>query len=146
MKTDDFENRLQRQASREIPPAWREEILNAAHKAESSRHPSPGNWHRFLSTIIQQLATLSRPQRAAWASLATVWVVIMALNFSARDNSPTMAARNVAPPSPEAIAAWRHQRRELASLTEPNQSRELEAPKPRQPQPRSSRRDETFAA
>ncbi len=145
MKTDDFEKRLQRQAPREISPAWREEILSAARQAETSRYPSPATYPSFLATLIQQLLTLSRPNRAAWAGLATVWVAILALNFSARDNS-TVATRQVSPPSPEAIAAWRQQRRELASLTEPNQSREIEAPKPRLLQPRSNRRPETFAA
>lgn len=145
MKTDDFEKRLQRQSPREIPGAWREEILSAARRAEISGHLSPVTWPSFLSTLIQQLSAMSRPHRIAWASLASVWVIIMALNFSARDNS-TVATRQIAPPSPEAIAAWRQQRRELASLTEPNQSREIEAPRPRLPQPRSNRRAETFAA
>ena len=145
MKTDDFEKRLQQVAPREIPSAWREEILTAARQAETSCHPSPVIRPSFLSTLIQQLSSLSRPHRAAWAGLATVWVAIMALNFSARDNS-TVATKQVAPPSPEAIAAWRQQRRELASFTEPNQAREIEAPKPRLPQPRSNRRTETFAA
>jgi hypothetical protein len=145
MKTDDFEKRLQQVAPREIPSAWRKEVLTAAQTAQSARHPANAARPSFLSTLIQQLSTWSRPQRAAWAGLATVWVAIMALNFSARDNS-TVATRQISPPSPEAIAAWRQQRRELASLTEPNQSREIEAPKPRLPQPRSNRRTETFAA
>jgi hypothetical protein len=145
MKTDDFEKRLQRIPRSEIPSAWREGILTAARQAETSRHPSPVARPSFLATLIHQLSALSRPNRAAWAGLAIVWVAIMALNFSARDNS-TVATRQVSPPSPEAIAAWRHQRRELASLTEPNQPREIEAPKPRLPQPRSNRRMATFAA
>jgi hypothetical protein len=139
MKTDDFEKRLQRQSPREIPSTWRKEILTAAQ----SERPS---WHSLFSAFIQQVSALSRAHRAAWAGLATLWVVIMVFNFSARDNSAMVAARPTAPPSPEAIAAGRQQRRELASLTEPNQSREIEAPKPRLPQPRSNRRAETFAA
>ena len=145
MKNDDFEKRLQQVAPRQIPSAWREEILTAAQQTETSRHPSSVTRPGFPSTLIQQLLTLSQPHRAAWASLATLWLIIMALNFSARDNS-TVATRQISPPSPEVIAAWRQQRRELASLTEPNQSREIKVPKPRLPQPRSSRRDEVFAA
>lgn len=142
MKTDDFEKRLQRQTPREIPAAWREEILN---NANSIHRPSPtASRLSWVSVLIHQLSTLLRPQRVAWCGLALVWVVILALNFSVRDNSASVQARNLTSPSPEALAAWRQQRRDLAALTELSQPREVEAPKRRPPQPRSSRREETF--
>lgn len=142
-ETEQFERRLSRQPHREIPAAWREEILTAA---KPTYRPSPITSHpTWLSTLIHQLSTLLRPQRAAWCGLAAAWVVILALNFSVRDNSTSVQARNIKPLSPEAIVAWREQRRELAGLTETSQPREVEAPKNRPPQPRSNRRDETFA-
>ena len=144
---DDFEKRLQQVAPREIPGAWRNEILTTAQQAEVSRHPAPAPRHGLLSTLIQQLATLTRPQRAAWGSLAAVWLVILALNLAARDNSSTAQARALAAPSPQALAAWRQQRRELAGLTDPTPARPIVTP-PKQslPQPRSNRRDECLAA
>jgi hypothetical protein len=147
MKTDDFEKRLQQHPQRKLPTVWREEILTNAQSAAASPHAPRTTHHGFaLSTFIHQLSTLLRPQRVAWCGIAAAWVVIIALNISARDNPAMVATSQVLPPSPQAIAAWREQRRELASLTEPNQPREIEALKPRLPQPRSNRRTETFAA
>jgi hypothetical protein len=146
MKTDDFEQRLQRVAPREIPPAWREEILTVARQAEVSHRPAPATCHSLLARFIQQLSTLTRPQRAAWGSLAAVWLVITGLNLTARDDSATAQTQNFTPPSPQAIAAWRQQRRELAGLTDPTPARPImTAPKQSLPQPRSNRRDETSA-
>jgi uncharacterized protein YjiS (DUF1127 family) len=145
MKTDDFEKRLQQVAPREVPSAWREEVLTAAEVAQSVRHPSTAARSGFLSTLIHQLATLIRLRRAAWAGLGGVWMVILVFNLSERDHSALAQAHNPSPPSPEALAAWHAQRRELAALADPHPPREIESPKNRLPQPRSNRRAETIA-
>jgi len=151
MKTDDFEKRLQRQPQREIPSMWREKILTAARSAEHDAevfHPASHPTHPgFLSTLIHQLSTLTRPQRIAWASLVGLWLIILGMNFSLRENSSTTIAASTAAPSPEALAAWRRQYRALAALTEITPSRPIVAPsKPTIPQPRSNRRPEWLAA
>ena len=144
---DDFEKRLQQVAPREIPFAWREEILTTAQQAHSAGHTANATRSGFLATLIHQLSTLARPQRAAWGSLAAVWLVILALNLAARDNSATAQTQNFTPPSPQALAAWRQQRRELAGLTDPTPARPIvTTPKQSLPQPRSNRRDEWNAA
>jgi hypothetical protein len=145
MKTDDFEKRLQQIAPREIPSAWREEVLTAAEEAQCVRHPSTAARSGFLATLVQQLATLTRPGRAAWAGLGGAWLVIFMFNLSERDQSALTQARDNAPPSPEVLAAWHAQRRELAALADPHPPREIESPKNRLPQPRSNRRAETSA-
>ncbi len=146
MKTDDFEKRLQRVAPREVPTAWREKILTTAtQQTQSSRHSLPPVRPSFLAIITQQLEKLSRPHRAAWGSLVTIWIIIATLNFSARDHSTANGAHNTPPPSPEAIAAWRQQRRELAALAESTPQREFAPPRQPLPQPRSSRHPETVA-
>lgn len=143
----DFEKRLQREIPRQVPPAWREEILTVARQAEVSRRPAPATRHSLLARFIQQFSALTRPQRAAWGSLAAVWLVIMGLNLAARDSSTTAQIQTFTPPSPQALAAWRQQRRELAGLTDPASVRPIVTP-PKQafPQPRSNRRDEWLAA
>lgn len=140
---DDFEKRLQRVTPHEIPAAWREEILTAAQQAKAPHHPPPATRPRLLAWFIQQLTTLPRPQCAAWGGLAAVWLVILALNLAARDNSATSQTQNFTSPSPQALAAWRQQRRELAGLTDPTPARPIvTTPKQSLPQPRSNRRDE----
>jgi hypothetical protein len=66
--------------------------------------------------------------------LAAVWIVILAVDFSVRDNSPRVAEKTV-PPSPEVIAELRQQQRLLAELMGPREARDVDRPKP----PRSER-------
>src|ERR1041385_4950547 len=74
MNADDFEKRLQRQAMRQIPRAWRGEILTAARRAgvprPSTANSQPAPWWRDLLWPCPQ----------AWAGLAAVWMVILFLN------------------------------------------------------------------
>ena len=135
MNTDDFEKRLQHQQLREIPGEWRTEILGAAQTASGSRHSTldtrPAG---FLSTLRAQLSTLLWPCPQAWAGLAAVWVVILAMSYNPE---PSTKMAKVTPPSPELVAALKEQRRlylELAGL----QSQEVaEQPKTAKPGPRS---------
>ena len=80
MNTDDFERKLQRQPLRQIPAGWREEILAAA----TTGHTSRVTRHSFLSALLW-------PHPAAWAGLAAIWTLIIAVNFSIRDRSPLVA-------------------------------------------------------
>jgi hypothetical protein len=105
---DDFEQQLQRQSPRPLPSDWRADILRPAHAAATPRSSHP-------SSILHSLSSLLWPHPRAWAALATVWIVIFVLNFSARDESPQVAQKP-APPSPEMLMALRQQKLMLAEL------------------------------
>ncbi len=141
MKTDDFEKRLQQTAPREIPAAWREEILNVARRAETSRHPSPGSRPGLLATLIQQLAATFRPHRAAWTGLAAAWLVILAMNLTAQDSS-TFTATSSSIPSAETMQALKQQRLLFAELVEHSAPRLTPTIPVAPPGPRSQRREE----
>jgi hypothetical protein len=134
MKPDDFETRLQRQALRQIPAGWRDEILAAA----ASRHSSRVTRHSFLSTLNHQLSTILWPHPKAWAGLAAVWILILAVDFSIRDKSPVMA-ENSAPPSPEMVAELKQQQRMLVELIGARDPSDADRSKPLVPRPRTER-------
>ena len=131
MKPDDFEQKLQRQALRQIPAEWREEILHAADAAAGSR-PSTLDFRPagFLSTILW-------PHPGAWAGLAAVWILILAVDFSIRDKAPVVAEKS-APPSPEVVAELKQQQRMLAELIGARETQDAE-PQKVFPRPRSER-------
>jgi hypothetical protein len=135
---DDFEQQLSRQPLRPVPAAWREEILTAAESSAATRHAPPAARSSWLSTLNSQLSTLLWPHPKAWAGLAAVWVLILAVNFSIRDKSPVVAEKAV-PPSPEMIVELRQQQRMLAELIGSRDEHDADRSKSFVPQPRSER-------
>jgi hypothetical protein len=133
---DDFEQKLQRQPLRQVPAEWREEILRAAESAAAARHPSPVTPPSWLSTLNAQLSTILWPHPRAWAGLAAVWILILAVDFSLRDKTPVMAEKS-APPSPEVIVELKQQQRMLAELIGPRDEHDADRSKSFVPQPRS---------
>jgi len=133
---EQFEKRLQRQPLREVPPAWREEILSAALEAESSRRPSPariaapkqskGGWRELFW-----------PHPTAWGALAAIWLVIFGLHFASRETPTNNLARHSAPPSREMRELLREQGRLFAELVGPVEK--PDADRPRRAAPRSQR-------
>jgi hypothetical protein len=91
------------------------------------------------STLGHQLSTLLQPSPKAWAALAGVWVVILAINFSLRDK-PKTAAQESAPPSPQVIAVLQQQKRLLTELIGQSSALEAGSQKPFLTRPRSERR------
>ena len=128
MNPDSLEQKLRRQPLRQVPAEWREEILAAASSASC---PS------FLSALNHQLSTLLWPSPVAWAGLAAIWILIFAVDFSTRDNSPVVAKS--APPSPEVIVELKQQQRMLAELMGPRETRVTGPSKTFDRQPRSER-------
>jgi hypothetical protein len=138
MKPDEFEQKLQRQPLRQVPAGWRQEILAAARDATASNQASRGTHPSFLSTLNAQLSALLWPHPKAWAGLAAAWIVILAVNFSMRDQTPVVAEKS-APLSPEMIMEMKQQRRLLAELIGPRDAPEADRSKPLVPQPRTER-------
>ena len=129
---DDFEQKLQCQPLRQVPGEWREEILAAAEvQLPGAPKRSEGG-----STFIAQLSTILWPHPAAWAGLAAVWILILAVDFSMRDKSPALAEKS-SPPSPEVIVELRQQRRLLAELIGSRDEHDADRSKLFVPQPRS---------
>jgi hypothetical protein len=135
---DDFEQKLQRQPLRQVPAEWRGEILAVAESAAAARHPSPVTRPSWLSTLNSQLSTILWPHPKAWAGLAAVWILILAVDVSARDKSPVMAEK-FASPLPETIVELKKQQRMLAELIGPRDEHDADRSKSFVPQPRSER-------
>jgi hypothetical protein len=92
----------------------------------------------WLSPLNHQLSTILWPHPVAWAGLAAVWILILAVDFSARDQSP-MVAEKSALSSPEVMVELRQQQRMLAELIEPRDTSDADRSKSFVPQPRSER-------
>ena len=129
---EQFEDRLQRQPLRPVPPEWRGQILGAA---EAHR-----NVRAFTSaaTIRARLREVFWPAPAAWAALGAVWVLIIAVNFSLRDLTPSTVEK-CAPPSADMLAELRQQQLLLAELLGPHEIRDADRPKIFTPKPRGAR-------
>lgn len=144
MKTDDFEKRLQRQPQREIPGAWREEVLakawESAGSAQTAHTPHPGFFH-FLQALF------SRPQRIGWAGLTAAWIVIVTLHLATGETSQTASiTTSAAPTTPETLQALKQQRLLLAELVDRHDRHEADRLKAIAPGPRSQRREESATA
>jgi hypothetical protein len=76
------------------------------------------------------------PHPRAWAGLAAVWILILAVDFSVRDKTPVMAEK-AAPPSQEVIVELKQQQRMLAELIGARDTSDADRSKLWAPQPRS---------
>ena len=129
MNTGEFEEKLRSQRIRPIPGHWRGQILDAARRARdpqpSAFNPQPvSRWREWLWPCPQ-----------AWAGLAAVWMVVLLLNWAARDPVHVAAASKAAP-VPELFLALKEHRRLLAELIGTPAS--VEPQKPFEPRPRSA--------
>jgi hypothetical protein len=142
MNMENFEQKLSRRPMREIPGEWREEILAATGR--TAKVENRGQEQFWLSSLVSRLSTILWPCPQAWVGLATVWILILAVNFSDRDKTPAIAEKS-APPSPEMMAQLRQQHRLLVELIGANQTHDAEPPKVL-PFPRSERLPDILTA
>ena len=131
-----FERRLSRQSLQQIPGEWRAKIMAAARDVQASRDPKLVTHRSLLSTIRYQVSFLFWPHPKAWAGLATVWILIFAVNFSLRDKTPVVAEKAI-PPSPEVTAELRQQKLLFAELIGPAETQVADRQKRFLPRPRS---------
>jgi|SRR5882672_10346806 len=142
---DQFEKRLEGQPQRPVPPAWREGILRAANEAATRQHTGPSSKRSVLAALNAMLSNVLWPHPKAWAGLAAIWVLILGLNFAAREPSPAEVARQAAPLSPQMREMLQQQEQLFAELVGPSEKPEAR-PKPAPLQPRSQRRDDFVTA
>jgi hypothetical protein len=98
---DPFEERLRHQPFRPLPTAWREHILlNARAQAAPAAAGATRRaaWWRELLWPCPQ----------AWAALAAVWILLVALQRIGQPPQPQFAAQ-AQPPSPATRALLREQ-------------------------------------
>ncbi|HUA66545.1 MAG TPA: hypothetical protein VME24_11905 [Alphaproteobacteria bacterium] len=139
---DPFEQRLNCQPLRQVPPEWREEILAGAGRASRvgacglSTLDARRSTTVWPSSLVSRLSAALWPHPAAWGGLAAVWVFILAVNFSMRDRTPAVAD-TVSSPSPQVIVELRQQQRLLAELLGPRDIRNADRQKMFVPKPRS---------
>jgi hypothetical protein len=141
MNPDDFERQLQRQSFRPAPVEWRKEILAAAAGAATAQPPPKPT---LLCALNARLSSLLWPCPQAWAGLAALWVVILAVNLSSREGKPTTAA-NSATHSSGTVAGlfglWRQREIELAGLDGLFSQPMTPPPQPALPRPRSEKEE-----
>ena len=139
MKPDDFEERVQRQPLRELPPEWRGEILAGARRAMP---PSPGS---RTSNLRAQISALLWPCPQAWAGLAAIWLGILVINFATIDKTETVAKKS-APTSAEMIMVLKEQEQILTELIGPSDAPVLTRPRRLDARPRSQARQQFLMA
>jgi hypothetical protein len=135
MKTQDhFEQRLRRQPLRQVPSAWRDEILVSA--SVNRRNP-PVRELKFAAALWHELIW---PCRRIWVGLAPVWLALLVFNVTHSDRGQIVTAKSTMPPG-ELRLALQEQQRILAEIIGPKPPASPAEP-PRRPnhQPRSEQR------
>lgn len=89
-----------------------------------------------MPVLFSVLRDLLWPHPKAWAGLAVVWILILAVDFSVRDQTPMTAEKSL-PPSPEVVAELKQQQRMLAELIGARDAGDADRSKPLAPWPRS---------
>jgi hypothetical protein len=135
MNPNDFEKRLQRQPLRKIPSEWRNQILKSATPVP---HVSRFTLHSFLSTLLW-------PNPKAWAGLAAVWILIIALHVAGHESTPMMATIS-ATSSSDTVITLKEQQKILVELMGNNDSNDTEKPRNFPAQPHTERRRATSMA
>jgi hypothetical protein len=122
MNFEEFEKKMRAVPRREVPAAWREQILGPLRHQEAA--PKVVWWKQWLW-----------PHPTAWASLAAIWLVIFVLHSAGAPDSVSPSAA-LSKPAPEMLQAFEDRIRLMAELSAES-PREIE-PSPAE-RPRSCR-------
>lgn len=137
MNSDDFEKRLESQPLRRIPSEWRKQILPGT---KSSPHSSFTSRHSFLSTLHSQLSTILWPNPKAWAGLAAVWMLIFAIQFETKNQTPLVATVSASART-QTVTMLKDQQKILAELMDNAEPRDVDKPRRLPNQPHSELRE-----
>ena len=99
---DQFEQLLKSQSLRDVPSAWRAEILASASAVGQEPVAGAKGWRGWLW-----------PSPYAWGGLAAVWLVIIGLNAAAQPGANAQMTRGPAPTEQEVLTAMAERQREL---------------------------------
>ena len=134
-------------------PLWAqiERDVTAAAQSPSrlrlAEHVSqPVGWQGVFGMLGARLQAGWQPACSAWAGLAGVWVVILALNFVARQPDAPLVAGQEAPSASEMRFALKQKHLLMAELAFTSEPVPADKPKSAPPSPRSDRRNETLNA
>jgi len=140
---DPFEQRLRRQSLRQVPPAWREQILVAT---EANRRTVPASSVSENQAVMVGWRLLFGRFPLAWASLAALWVLLVGVNLTLPGPFVSLPTPSSPSASMEALAALDIQSSDFVSPTSELVPPPKAAPAPVQPatphRPRSERRRE----
>ena len=144
MKTDDFEKRLQQQAQRKIPAAWREEIISASRGASQTSAASIRSMPAIISFVLNLWRELICPARRVWAGLAAAWVVILVTNANLTGERP-MASVESSTSSAELWLLFKERTLLVAEQSVTVESRPVKLPAATPPRPRSQGKSNLMA-
>jgi len=134
-------NRGQRTAA-----MWQRIESAVATASSASRVRSPAGWRAGLETLGAQLRAGWHSSHRAWAGLALVWMLILALNFTDREPDASFAAGREMPSASDIRFALKQQQLLMAELAATSEPAPADKPKTARPGPRSDRRHETLNA
>ena len=100
---EQFEDRLRRQLLRQVPAAWREEILSAAEATR--RESTPQNTSEDQAALLAGWRLLFGRLPIAWAALAALWVALIGVNLAMPSPFVSVMAQTLPAPGVEALAA-----------------------------------------
>ena len=125
-----------------------EREVAAASSASRLRPPAhvsePVGWQSVLETLGARLQAGWQASRWAWAGLAAVWAVILALNFAGREPEAPLVAGQESPSASEMRFAVKQKQLLMAELAMTSEPVPADRPKAAPPSPRSDRRNETL--
>jgi anti-sigma factor RsiW len=128
---------------------WEQIERSVAAAASTRSHPEsllrlspPGGWRVILTALVEQLG-FGR-SRGAWAALAAVWIVILALNFTADENVAGPIVRKDAPTASAIRFALKQRQLLMAEFPAASELAPADKPKTTRPSPRSDRRQQTL--
>ena len=131
---------------------WEQIERSVAAPTESSRrrqsaHSFQGEGSAYwIGQLLNRAWAGWQTSRWAWAGLAAAWVVILALNFSAREPDAPLFARQEVPSASEMRLALKQKQLLMAELAITSEPAPAAKPKAAPPSPRSDRRKETLNA